>query len=59
MIDTNAEMIAGYSVASALYVGYGVWLWIRARRVKSRLDAILTAASSRRAAAAPPLRRSR
>jgi hypothetical protein len=59
MIDTTAEMIAGYSVASALYVGYGVLLWVRARRVKRRLDAILAAASSRRSAAAPPLRRSR
>ena len=59
MTDTTAEMIAGYSVASALYVGYGVLLWVRARRVKRRLDAILAAASSRRSAAAPPLRRSR
>jgi hypothetical protein len=59
MIDTTADMIAGYSVASALYVGYGVLLWVRARRVKRRLDAILAAASSRRSAAAPPLRRSR
>ena len=59
MIDTTAEMIAGYSVAAALYVGYGVLLWVRARRVKRRLDAILTAASGRRSAAAPSLRRSR
>ncbi|HEV8498488.1 MAG TPA: hypothetical protein VGQ56_16550 [Gemmatimonadaceae bacterium] len=59
MINTTAEMIAGYLVAAILYGGYGVLLWVRARRVRRRLDAILTAASSRRSAAAPPLRRSR
>lgn len=59
MIDTTPELVAGYSVAAVLYVGYGGWLWIRARRVKRRLDAVLAAASSRRSAAAPPVRRSR
>jgi hypothetical protein len=59
MINTTAEMIAGYLVAAILYGGYGVLLWVRARRVRRRLDAILIAASSRRSAAAPPLRRSR
>jgi len=59
MINTTAELIAGYTVAALLYGGYGVSLWLRARRVKRRLDAVLTAASSRRAAAAPASRRSR
>ena len=56
MINTNAEMIAGYTVAALLYAGYGLSLWIRARRARRRLDAILTAASNRRSAAAPPVR---
>ena len=59
MIDTTSELVAGYSVTAVLYVGYGAWLWVRARRVKRRLDAILAAASSRRSASAPPMRRSR
>ena len=50
MIDTTSELIAGYSAAAVIYGGYGVWLWIRARRVRQRLDAILAAASSRRSA---------
>jgi len=59
MINTTAELIAGYTVAAILYGGYGLLLWIRARRVRRRLDAILTAASSRRSATVPPVRRSR
>jgi hypothetical protein len=59
MIDTTAEMIAGYVVAGVLFGGYVLSLWLRAHRVSKRLDAILSAASSRRASAAPPARRSR
>jgi hypothetical protein len=59
MINTTAELIAGYTVAAILYGGYGLLLWIRARRVHRRLDAILRAASSRRSATVPPVRRSR
>jgi hypothetical protein len=58
MIDTTAELIAGYTVAAILYGGYGVSLWLRARRVRRRLDAILAAASSRRARTSGPSRRS-
>jgi len=59
MINTTAEMIAGYVVAGLLFGGYVVSLWVRGRRVKQRLDSIMTAASSRRSASAPPVRRSR
>jgi hypothetical protein len=58
MINTTAEMIAGYVVAGLLLGGYVLSLWLRARRVTQRLDAILSAASSRRSSSAPA-RRSR
>jgi hypothetical protein len=53
MINTTAEMIAGYVVAGLLFGGYVLSLWLRARRVTQRLDAILSAASSRRSSSAP------
>jgi hypothetical protein len=59
MINTTAEMIAGYVAAGILFGGYTLSLWVRARRVARRLDSILTAASSRRSASAPRVRRSR
>jgi hypothetical protein len=59
MINTTAELIAGYAVAAMLYGGYGLSLWLRARRVRRQLDAILTAASSRRSRTSGPSRRSR
>lgn len=59
MINTNAEMIAGYVVAGLLFGGYVVSLWLRGRRVTQRLDSIMLAASSRRSSSAPPVRRSR
>jgi hypothetical protein len=34
MIDTSADMIAGYVVATAIYVGYVASLWMRARRLR-------------------------
>ena len=58
MIDTTAEMIAGYVVAGLLFGGYVLSLLLRAHRVSKRLDAILSAASSRRSSSAPA-RRSR
>ena len=58
MINTTSEMIAGYTVAAMLYGGYGLSLWIRARRVRQRLDAMLAAASRRRSGTADPSRRS-
>ena len=59
MIDTTSELIAGYSAAAILYGGYVAWLWMRARRVRRRLDDIMMAASSRRSAAATSPRRGR
>jgi len=59
MINTTAEMIAGYVVAGLLFGGYVISLWLRGRRVKQRLDSIMMAASTRRSASAPPVRRSR
>jgi hypothetical protein len=59
MINTTAEMIAGYVVAGILFGGYTAALWVRARRVSRQLDSILTAASSRRSSSAPPMRRHR
>jgi hypothetical protein len=59
MINTTAEMIAGYIVAGLLFGGYVLSLWLRARRVTKRLDAILSAASSRRSSSTPIVGRSR
>lgn len=59
IIDTTAELIAGYTVSAVLFGGYVASLWIRGRRVRQRFDAILTAASGRRSTAAGPVRRSR
>jgi len=59
MINTTAELIAGYTVAALLYAGYGLSLWFRARRVRRQLDAILSAASSRRSRTSGPSRRAR
>jgi len=59
MINTTAELIAGYTVAALLYGGYGLSLWFRARRVRRQLDAILSAASSRRSRTSGPSRRAR
>jgi hypothetical protein len=59
MIDTTAEMIAGYAVAAMLFGGYGLSLWLRARRVRRQLDALLIEASSRRSRTSGPSRRSR
>ena len=36
MIDSTRWMVAGYSVATVIYVGYVVTLWVRARRVRDR-----------------------
>lgn len=35
MIDTTSEMIAGYTVATLVYGGYVLTLWLRARRVRA------------------------
>lgn len=59
MINTTAELIAGYAVAALLYGGYGLSLWLRARRVRRQLDALLSEASSRRSRTSGPSRRSR
>jgi hypothetical protein len=58
MINTTAEMIAGYVVAGVLFGGYVMSLWLRGRRATRRLDSILMAASSRRSSG-PNVRRSR
>jgi hypothetical protein len=55
MIDTHAEMVAGYVVATAIYVGYVVSLWMRARRVRG---VILSAAKNRSASERDPSLRS-
>jgi hypothetical protein len=44
MIDTHAEMAAGYTVATVIYAGYMLSLWLRARRVRA---VILSAAKNR------------
>jgi hypothetical protein len=38
MIDTSGSFIAGYTVATLVYVVYMVTLWRRARRVRERLE---------------------
>ena len=35
MIDTTSEMIGGYTVATLVYGGYVLTLWLRARRVRA------------------------
>jgi hypothetical protein len=37
--DTHGTFVAGYAVATVVYVGYTLTLWLRARRVRQRLDA--------------------
>lgn len=36
--DTQGTFIAGYVAATLVYVVYGLSLWVRARRVRQRLD---------------------
>jgi hypothetical protein len=39
MIDTSGTFHLGYSVVTALYAAYLLWLWRRSRRVQGRLEA--------------------
>jgi hypothetical protein len=39
MIDTTSEFVTAYCVAAALFIGYALTLWWRARKVSQRLDA--------------------
>jgi hypothetical protein len=34
MIDTRGYMTAAYIVASAIYIAYGISLWVRARKYR-------------------------
>lgn len=52
MIDTTAWMIAGYSTATVIYVGYVLTLWSRARRVR---DVIMRGRADPSGTASDPL----
>jgi hypothetical protein len=41
MIDTRPNMIAAYIIATVIYVGYSISLWVRARRYRNELDRTL------------------
>ena len=38
MIDSFSSFVAGYTVAAVLLVAYVASLWVRARRLKAKLD---------------------
>lgn len=38
MIDTGRDMITAYCVATVIYVGYSISLWVRERRLRARLE---------------------
>jgi hypothetical protein len=53
VIDTSAEMIAGYIAVALLYGGYVLSLLIRGRRVRERLAAIQRNEQRRTESSAP------